>query len=64
MWRASAWRSDRTARRDPPPYHLIAAATRGIHGVNWLGDAHPCPRAQAPPGIMDAEAILEGAQFA
>ena len=51
-------------KRDLTPYLQLPAASTGIPGVNWVGVAPAGARAQALPGIMDAEAILEGAQFA
>lgn len=51
-------------KRDLTPYLQLPASSTGIPGVNWVGIAPSGARAQALPGIMDAEAILEGAQFA
>ncbi len=51
-------------KRDLTPYLQLPEATTGIPGVNWVGPAPAGARAQALPGLMDAEAILEGAQFA
>jgi hypothetical protein len=51
-------------KRDLTPYLQLPASSTGIPGVNWVGVAPAGARAQALPGILDDEAILEGAQFA
>jgi len=51
-------------KRDLTSYLQLPSASTGIPGVNWVGPAPAGARAQALPGLMDAEAILEGAQFA
>ena len=51
-------------KRDLTPYLQLPASSTGIPGVNWVGLAPAGARAQALPGLMDGEAILEGIPFA